>query len=80
MVAEHQNGHLLPTSEALRAIVREECTAAIQTHLTACPLMVTGVEPRLRSVESRIATLIGIAIGSGTFGGAIGAAATKLLS
>jgi hypothetical protein len=80
MVAEHQNGHLLPTSEVLRAIVREECTAAVQAHLAACPLMVTGVEPRLRSVETRLATLIGVALGSGLLGGAAGSLATKLLS
>lgn len=80
MNPNHPNNHQLDDIAVLRAIVREECTAAIQLHLQHCPLMVTGVEPRLRSLESRLATLIGLAIGSGVFGGAIGAAATKLLS
>lgn len=64
----------------LRTIVRDECAGAIKQHLAACPLMLTQVEPRVRSLESRLATLIGLAVGSGLLGGAGGALATKLLS
>lgn len=64
----------------LRTIVRDECGHALKDHIAACPLMVTQVEPRVRSLESRLATLVGLAVGSGMLGGAGGALATKLLS
>jgi hypothetical protein len=64
----------------LRAIIREECTAAIRLHLAECPLNRVQVEPRLRTVETRLATLIGLVVGSGILGGATGAMAAKLFA
>jgi hypothetical protein len=53
---------------------------AITKHAQACPLAATQMEPRLRAVEITVARLIGFMLGTGTLGGTIGAAITKLLS
>lgn len=53
--------------------------AAIDRHSDHCSLQSEQIPERLRNLELRTATLIGMMIGTGTLGGTIGAALIKLL-
>jgi hypothetical protein len=64
----------------IKAIAREETRQAIMDHIRLCPFATDQVGTRLRSIEMRFATLIGIMIGSGVLGGMAGGAISHLLT
>ncbi len=75
-----QEARILPPTGTTRLIAREEANAAVLQHLSLCPFSRTDVESRLRGLEARFSLLVGVIIGSGILGGAIGGAVTTLLT
>lgn len=67
------------TENALRLIVREEIDSAIESHLANCMFNKTSVEPRVRTLETRLSTFIGLIVGNGLLGAVSGAVAARLL-
>jgi len=74
-----QEGITLPPLETTRFIARNEAEKVILQHLNLCPFAALKIEERLRVIETRFATLVGIMIGSGLLGGVAGAAFSRLL-
>lgn len=74
-----QEGREIPPIHLTRLIAREEANRVILQHLSLCPFSTDEVSRRLRAIETRFATLIGIMIGSGILGGMSGALFTRLL-
>jgi hypothetical protein len=52
---------------------------AIERHRQLCGLLAENIPERLRTLELKTATLLGLMIGAGTLGGTIGGALIKLL-
>jgi len=69
-----------PEEEILRLIIRDEVSKLIQAHEKTCQFVADEHPTRLRKLENRLSTLIGLMTGSGLIGGGISALATKLLS
>ncbi len=76
---EPTTGTILTPVYQIRAVAREEAEKAIATHLALCPFATTGVNERLRTVELRFATLVGLLMGSGVLGGIAGAGLSALI-
>jgi len=53
--------------------------AAIDRHATLCGYAAEETSQRLRNLEVRFATLVGLMIGCGAIGGAVSGALVKLL-
>jgi hypothetical protein len=70
---------LSATETTIRLIVREEVDAGIQRHLKDCLFNKSAVEPRVRTLETRLSTFIGLIIGNGVLGAAAGAIAARLI-
>lgn len=66
-------------TDNVRLIARDEANKVILEHLALCPFARADVEERLRKVETRLATLIGLMVGSGVLGGATTFALSKLI-
>ncbi len=71
---------LLSEPEKIRLIVRDETNKLLLAHLQLCPFVGNEIEKRTRSLETKIAKLIGFMVGSGLLGGASGAAVAKLIN
>lgn len=69
----------LPYEQQLRLVIRDEVLKLIETHELRCPFTADEYPKRLRRLESNWATLVGLLIGSGVLGGAIGAQLSALL-
>ena len=52
---------------------------AIEEHRQLCPLATDQIPERLRTLETRTATLVGLIVGSSILGGSLTAALAKLL-
>jgi hypothetical protein len=74
-----QEGLTLPPVLSIRLIAEQEAQRVIMQHLALCPFAKDDVSKRLRNIETRFATLVGIMVGSGLLGGVSGALMTKLL-
>ena len=57
------------------AMIRE----AIKEHRELCPIESEQIPERLRATETRLASLIGLIVGSSILGGSLAAALAKLL-
>ena len=66
------------TEKQLRLVVRDEVGSLIRLHASTCQFVVDEHPARLRSIERRTATLLGLMIGSGILGGASSVALTKI--
>jgi len=76
MTDDHPN---LNQSEQLRLIVRDETNKLLLSHLQLCPFVKNKIEERTRTLETKLATLLGFMVGSGLLGGVTGAGLTSLL-
>lgn len=74
-----QEGLTLPPFDQTRYLARIEAQRAVTAHAKDCPLFTLCIEPRLRTLETRFALLIGLMIGSGLIGGIAGAALQRCL-
>lgn len=63
----------------LRLIIRDETNALLMAHLKLCPFVGNKVEERLRAVEMKSSTIVGLIIGSNVLGAATGATVAKML-
>ena len=70
----------VPTTTWLRQIAREEARTEITHHMTLCQFAADRIAERTRSLEVKLATLLGFMAGSGLLGGITGAALIKALS
>jgi hypothetical protein len=77
---EHDPGLSRNVYPDLRAMARDEAQQIILTHLKLCPFAGERISERLRAIETKFATLIGLMIGSGLLGGTVAAALTKLMT
>jgi hypothetical protein len=76
---EPTGGTILPHAFEVRAICRDEVAKALDRHLALCPFATSKIDERLRRVELRLSTLVGLLLGSGAIGGISGAIVTALL-
>ncbi len=67
-------------SEKIRLIVRDETSKLLLAHLELCPFAGNKIAERTRTLETKIATLIGLMTGSCLLGGMSGAAVSKLMN
>jgi len=63
----------------LRMLIRDETNQLLMAHLKLCPFVGNEVEKRLRNVETKTASIMGIIIGSNLLGVAAGATIAKTL-
>jgi hypothetical protein len=75
----------IPLTDFVKGIAREAAFAAakeiIEEHRKTCPAAtaVGSLEVRLRGLEVRFSTLIGLMIGSGALGGGVSMGLAKLI-
>ena len=74
-----QEGVTLSPIHQTKMIAAEEARKVILQHLDLCPFAGLKIESRVRNLETRFATLIGVMLGSGLIGGATAAAITRLI-
>jgi hypothetical protein len=61
--------------QTVRELLRQE----VEAHARHCRLSTEQIPERLRQIEIKLATLLGLMLGAGTLGGTVGAAIIKLL-
>ena len=76
----NETNTILSENEKIRLIVRDETNILLLNHLRLCPLIGNKIEERIRTLETKLAKLIGFMIGSGLLGGASGAIVAKFLN
>ena len=57
---------------------QESLARAIADHTANCTLRTESISARVRTLETKLATLIGLMLGAGTLGGAIGSYLQRL--
>jgi len=75
------DGVQIPISDFVKQVARESALTVIDEHVKSCPIAVAfpQVETRVRKLEVRFGTLIGLMCGSGVLGGGVVGAMLKLL-
>lgn len=65
---------------ALTSLARDEAARAVAAHAATCLTANLQLEPRLRSVELKLAWLLGAMMGAGFLGGATATVLQKLIA
>jgi hypothetical protein len=63
----------------VREIAKEAARTVIEEHVKSCPFTVDDCGKRLRTLEVKFATAVGLMIGSGAIGGGLSVGLMKLL-
>lgn len=74
-----QEGIQLGPAATTRLVAEAAARQVVIEHIGLCPFVGSHIEERVRTLETSLARLIGLLLGSGILGGATGAIVAKLM-